>query len=194
VLSLAAAAVILRASGGALDGLGTESIVYASGAQRVSAPRRLVLGLWGTGALYFAVWLVVAAVAYLVSRRYDGEGPFRRILAFVGWTLAPTLVPAVATSLLMAMFFLDAPAFESEAALRTWVQSNVAGNPLRVAVEAVRPLFTLWMVYLWVLAAEYGRNLTRRQALVAVALPGAVAALNALGSLAAVVGRALGLV
>ncbi|QLH79137.1 YIP1 family protein [Halosimplex rubrum] len=194
LLALAGTVVILQAVGDVVTAGDAASIVYASGGQRVSAPRDIVLSLWATGALYFALWVAVAVVAYLVSLYFDGEGSFRRLLGFVGWTFVPTLVPTALRAVTMAAVFLDAPEFATEAALQEWVRGEVVGHPTRLAATAVRPFFTLWMVYLWVLAAKYGRDLTRRQASVAVALPGALASLNAVGTLAALAGRALGLV
>jgi len=192
LLALAATVVVLRAVGDVVTPADAGAIVYASGGQRVSAPQDIVLALWATGALYFALWVAVAVVAYLGSLYFDGEGSFRRLLAFVGWTLVPTLVPMAARSVVMAVVFLDAPDFATEAALQEWVRSEIVGHRARIAAVAIRPFFTLWMVYLWVLAAQYGRELGRRQALVAVALPAAIATLNAVGTLAALAGRAFG--
>jgi|GEM_PF-3596774 len=189
LLALAATVVILRAVGDVVTPADAGAIVYASGGQRVSAPQDIVLALWATGALYFALWVAVAVVAYLVSLYFDGEGSFRRLLAFVGWTLVPTLVPMVARTAVMIAIFLDAPDFATEAALQEWARSEIAGHQARIGVIAVRPFFSLWMVYLWVLAAQYGRELTRRQALVAVALPGALATLNAVGAIATLFAR-----
>lgn len=193
LLALAVTVVVLRAVGDLVTAADAASIVYASGGQRVSAPRDIVLALWGTAVLYFAGWVAVAVVAYLVSLYFDGEGSFRRLLAFVGWTFVPTLVPTALRTAVVAAVFLDAPEFATEAALQEWARSELVGHPARFAAVAIRPLFTLWMVYLWILAAESARELTRRQALVAVALPGALASLNAVGTLATAAGRALGL-
>jgi len=193
LLALAATVVILRTVGGVVTPADAGAIVYAAGEQRVSAPRDIVLSLWATGALYFANWLAVAVVAYLVSLYYDGDGSFRRLLALVGWTFVPTLAPTALRTVVIAAMFLDTPEFATEAALQEWVRSELVDHPARFAAIAVRPLFTLWMVSLWVLAVEYGRDLTRRQALVAVALPAALASLNAVGTLATAAGRALGL-
>lgn len=193
LLALAGTVVVLRAVGDVVAAADAARIVYAAGDQRVAAPRGIVLSLWATGGLYFALWVAVAVVAYLVSLYFDGEGSFRRLLAFVGWTLVPTLVPTALRAVILAGVFLDAPEFATEAALREWVRAEVVGHPTRMAAAAVRPLFTLWMVSLWVLAAQYGRELSRRAALVAVALPGALASLNAVGTLAVLAGRALGL-
>ncbi|ELZ24821.1 hypothetical protein C475_11310 [Halosimplex carlsbadense 2-9-1] len=193
LLALTATVVVLRAVGGVVTPADAGAIVYASGGQRVSAPQDIVLALWATGALYFALWVAVAVVAYLVSLYFDGEGSFRRLLAFVGWTLVPTLAPTAVRTAVIAAMFLDAPEFATEAALQEWAQSELTDRPARFAALAVRPLFTLWMVYLWVLAAEYALELTRRQALVTVALPGTLATLNAVGTLATAAGRVLGL-
>ena len=193
LLALVGSVVILRAVGDVVTPTDAASIVYASGGQRVSAPLEIVLALWSTGALYFALWVAVTVVVYLVSLYFDGEGSFRRLLAFVGWTLVPSRVPATLRVIVIAATFLDAPEFATETALREWTRTELLNRPARFAAVTVRPLFTLWMVYLWVLAARYGRELTRRQALVAVALPGALASLNAVGTLATAAGRALGL-
>ncbi|WP_436929588.1 YIP1 family protein [Halosimplex halobium] len=193
LVALAGTVVVLRAVGDVVTAADAARVVYAAGEQRVSAPREIVLALWATGGLYFALWLAVAAVAYLVSLYFDGEGSFRRLLAFVGWTLVPTLVPAVLRAVVMGALFLGAPEFATEAALREWVRVKVVADPVYVAATATRPVFTLWMVYLWVVAAQYGRELSRRAAIAAVALPAALASVNAVGTLAVFAGRTLGL-
>ncbi|QPV62474.1 YIP1 family protein [Halosimplex litoreum] len=193
LLALAVTAVVLQAVGDVVTPADAGAIVYASGERRISAPRQVVLSLWATGALYFVGWIAVAVVAYLVSLYFDGNGSFRRLLAFVGWAFVPTLVPTAVRTFAVAAMFLDAPEFATEAALQEWARSELADHPARLAAIAVRPLFTLWTVSLWVLAAEYARELTRRQALAAVALPAALATLNAVGTLATAAGRVLGL-
>jgi hypothetical protein len=190
--SLATAAVLLSAFTDFPGAIDTRSLVYVAGAQRVSAPQELVLSLAMTGVLSFALWVVVAAIVYGVSAYFDGSGAFRRVLAFVGWGLVPTLIPTVAANALTASLFLGAPTFESPAVVESWALANVQGHPLRRVIELVRPVFTLWMLSLWILAAECARDLTRRQAVVAVALPGVVALVNVVGTYAGVVAAALG--
>lgn len=194
VIVLATTAVILRAFGGLLGQVDAGSIVYAAGDQRISAPQQFVLSLGSTPVVYFALWIGVSVVVYLVSAYYDGEGPFRRVLAFVGWSLVPTLVPTIAVSVVISSIFLDAPTFASESAVEEWTRSSVMGNPAYTAVRLVRPLFSLWMAYLWIVAAECARGLTRRQALIAAGLPVALTVLNALGTYAGLLAQALGLV
>lgn len=38
-------------------------------------------------------------------------------------------------------------------------------------IQAVFTLITLWMAYIWVYALKHGRNLTRREATIAVGVP-----------------------
>ncbi|WP_436924078.1 YIP1 family protein [Halosimplex amylolyticum] len=192
LIVLATMAVILRAFSGLVGRVDAGSLVYAAGDQRVAAPRQFVLSLGLTPVVYLALWVGVAAVVYLVSIYFDGEGPFRRVLAFVGWTLVPTLVPTVVVAVVVTALFVDAPTFGSEAAVEEWVRSSVMGDPAYVGVRLLRPLFTLWMAYLWIVAAECARGLTRRQALVAAGLPVALAVLNALGTYVGFVAQALG--
>ncbi|WP_459191360.1 YIP1 family protein [Halosimplex sp. J119] len=194
LLVIAPTVLLLRTFGHLLTEIDLGTLVYATASERVSAPGSFVLVLWVNGVAYFAIWLAVAAVIYLVSLVFDGEGPFRRVLAFVGWALAPTLIPAAASAVAMTAIFLDAPAFASEAALSQWVRSSVVDHPARVGVDFVRPLFSLWVVYLWTLAAEYGRDLTQRQALLCIALPGVIAVLNAIGTYVGFLAQMFGLV
>ena len=167
-------------------------LVYEAGDQRVSAPSELVFSLVATAVLFYAVWLVASAVVYAVSAYFDGDGSFRRVLALVGWGLAPTLVPAVLANGVLVALLLGAPTFETEAAAEQWVRANVGGNVAFEAVQFARPVFTLWMAYLWVLAAEYGRDVPRRQAVVCVALPAALSVLNDLDAYYRLVANVLG--
>ncbi|MFC7195948.1 YIP1 family protein [Halosimplex aquaticum] len=75
LLVIAPTALLLRTFGRLLSEIDLGTLVYATASQRVSAPGSFVLLLWVNAVAYFAIWLAVAAVIYLVSLYFDGEGP-----------------------------------------------------------------------------------------------------------------------
>jgi hypothetical protein len=156
----------------------TEALAYTVGTQTVSAPRELVMATVLPFVVLVILWALTAGFTYVVSKRYDGTGSFRRLLMFMGWGFLPPLIPTLVEALVVAGLFASAPDLATEEAIREWVEANVIRAPSVRLIGLVTPLFTLWGTYLWLIAAEYGRDLSRRHALISISLPAAVALAN----------------
>lgn len=179
--------ILVELLGGVTDQFQGSGLVYAVGELAVEAPEDLA-AVAGFLAVMFAVgWVLSAAIIYAVSRYFDPDGSFRRLLAYVGWGQVPTLGPVTLSTAFIVYAAATAPDLTSQAAAETWAQSEFVENSARLALEAVKPVFAVWTAYLWLVATEHALGLTRRQALVCVALPATVVILESLGGILSLV-------
>lgn len=180
--------LLLEVLGDVAPGFSGDPLVYAVGQLAVAAPQSLVLASVLTLVLFLVGWVIAAGVVYLVSLYFEPEGSFRRLLAFVGWGQFPTLVPAVAATVYIAWAVLTGPDIATEAAAESWIRSTFVENPVQSAIELAGFPFAVWSAYLWLLAAEHGLGLSRRRALVCVALPVLVLVGNSIGGFVTLTG------
>lgn len=173
--------MILDLLGGVVPGFSGTPLVYAIGQLAVSAPQSLVLASVLTLSFSFLGWLLVAVVVYVVSLYFGPEGSLRRLVAFLGWGQVPTLVAASAATLYFLWAFLTAPEITTQAGASEWLRSMFMNNPVRNAIDLAAVPIAVWTAYLWLLAAEHGLELSRRRALVCVALPALVLLVNSAG-------------
>lgn len=120
----------------------------------------------------FVVWLLFAAAFHAISAVFDGEGRFRKTFVLAGWGFLPRVF-ASALSLVATLVVLRGrsyPPLTDPQAIQAFARSLQA-DPLLRAVTAVGILLTLWSGYIWLYAVANARDLTRRQALLTVALP-----------------------
>lgn len=171
--------------GDAIEQFESAELVYAVGGQAVGAPRDLAFGALLASLLFLLGWALATAVIYLVSLRFGAAGSFRDLFALVGWGQVPSLLPAALSTAYILFVAAGAPTLTTQAAAEAWMESQLGGSAFLRALEYAAPVFALWTGYLWLLAAEHGRDLTRRQALVCVALPAGALLFNSLGSYAA---------
>lgn len=115
-------------------------------------------------------WVGYTVLFYLVSLVFNGEGRFKRLFAYFGWTLLPYLPWMVGLGLVLMSLFPDGiiAAEGDDLFIKEFVA--LSGVLLRT-IQAVSALVTLWMAYISVYALKYGRNLTRREATIAVGVP-----------------------
>ncbi|PSP46704.1 hypothetical protein BRC60_09710 [Halobacteriales archaeon QH_1_68_42] len=149
------------------NGAGHESVPpwsrpSAVGQLAVAAPQSLVLASVLTLVFFGIGWVLAAGLVYLVSRYFGPNGSFRRLLAFVGWGQAPTLVPAVAATAYIAWAVFTVPDIATEAAAESWIRSTFVENRALTAIDYAGFPFAVWSVYLWLLAAEHGLDTSRR--------------------------------
>ena len=139
--------------------------------------------------VFFGIgWVLAAGLVYLVSRYFGPNGSFRRLLAFVGWGEAPTLVPAVAATAYIAWAVFTVPDIATEAAAESWIRSTFVENRALTAIDYAGFPFAVWSVYLWLLAAEHGLDISRRQVLVCIAVPALALVGNSVGGFVTITG------
>lgn len=126
-------------------------------------------------------WLLTAGLAYAVSKLFDPAPALRRFLALVGWGHLPLVIPAVAIVTHLGVVLARAPRLSTRLAAEIWVRNVIMTSPVRLAIELVGPVFAIWAVTLWLLAAEEALDLSRRRAVLCVALPGLITLLDSVG-------------
>ncbi len=118
----------------------------------------------------FVTWLVYAVAFHGLTYFFDGEGEFRDTFALVGWGFAPRVL-SVLVSLVITVYVTQAIQAPSDLMAYQSFSNQVAAHPLNLASSGLGILFTLWSAYIWVPAVQEARNVTRRQAAIAVAVP-----------------------
>lgn len=125
-------------------------------------------------ALPFVMWLVYAGLFHAISALFDGDGEFSTTMAFVGWGFVPSVLGSIASAAINYYRFnvqgIDVPAEMTMEAYRQFSRSLQIG-PLVALSAALSITFTLWSAFLWTFAVKHARNLTVREAAMAVAVP-----------------------
>lgn len=118
----------------------------------------------------FISWLLYALAFQVITYFFDGEGEFRDTFALTGWGFVPRVFGAV-LSLVATVYVTQAMPTPADAAALAAYSSELQSDPVYQASMAAGILFTLWSAYIWIPAVQRARNVTRRQATVAVAIP-----------------------
>lgn len=122
----------------------------------------------------FIIWLLYAGAFHAISVVFDGDGEFSDTLALVGWGFVPSVLNALASVVLEFYRFeirgVDVPSDLNPESMGEFT-AQIQEGPV-VALSALLAIaFTLWSAYLWVLAMEYARDLSTRNAVLTIALP-----------------------
>lgn len=120
----------------------------------------------------FVMWLLYAAAFHAISAVFDGEGRFRKTFVLTGWGFLPRVFASALSVAATLVVFRGRsfPPLSDPQAVRAFTRS-LRSDPLLQLVAAVGALLTLWSGYIWLYAVAHSRDLTRRQALLTVALP-----------------------
>jgi hypothetical protein len=124
--------------------------------------------------LTYVIWVLWTAIFYGITAVFDGSGGFTTTLKLVGWGFLPSLVGSVINLCINVYRFeirgFDVPANAGPQAAQQFSQ-QISSGPL-VALSAVLGIvFTLWAGLLWTFAVRHARQVTTRNAAIAVALP-----------------------
>jgi hypothetical protein len=124
--------------------------------------------------LTYVIWVLWTAIFYGITAIFDGSGGFTTTLKLVGWGFVPSLVGSVINVFINVYRFeirgFDVPANAGPQAAQQFSQ-QISSGPL-VALSAVLGIvFTLWGGLLWTFAVKQARQVTTRNAVIAVALP-----------------------
>ena len=123
----------------------------------------------------FIIWVVFAAIFYLISCIFKGEGKFKRTLEFVGYGY----IPMIFSGIIGAIFIYY---IVSTAQIPVVTDPTMIGKALEPLMKspmmqlsyAISILFMLWSANIWVFGLKHARNLTTKNALICVAIPMAV--------------------
>lgn len=115
-------------------------------------------------------WIGVAVFFYVISLVFEEASGFRRVFAYVGWSLLPNLLGIVLFGLVfMSLFPKGIIAAEGSHFFVEAFRAQ-AGVLLR-AIQVGSVLLTVWVAYILVYALVHGRELSRREASIVVGVP-----------------------
>lgn len=128
----------------------------------------IVGGLIGT----FFYWFLLTVILYSISYVFDSKGSFKRTLEFVGYGFVPqifsSLISVVATYWLTASVDLSSQDLQliTESMMETF-----SNNPLYYTSQIIGILCLLLSAYIWVFALLHARNISIKNAALAVGIP-----------------------
>jgi len=124
----------------------------------------------------FLAWIICAAVFYIVSMLFRGEGTFTRTLEFTGYGLLPLIFGGIIGSAFSYQIIsnLTIPPVtnpEQIAEVSESLASTIAADPLTQIAGLVGILFVVWSANIWIFGMKYARNLSTRDAALTVGIP-----------------------
>nr|CBH38408.1 hypothetical membrane protein [uncultured archaeon] len=123
----------------------------------------------------FIIWIVFAAIFFLISCIFKGEGKFKRTLEFVGYGYIPMIISGIISAILIYNIVSTAhiPAVTDPTMIGKALEPLMK-NPMMQLSYAISILFMLWSANIWVFGLKHARNLSTKNALITVAIPMAV--------------------
>ncbi|MCU4801439.1 YIP1 family protein [Halobacteria archaeon HArc-gm2] len=129
----------------------------------------------------FIGWLLYALAFQVITYFFDGEGEFRDTFALTGWGYTPRIIYGV-ISVAITIYVTQAAQPPADPSGFTAYSTRISNHPLNQLSIGLSVLFTLWSAYIWIPAVQRARNVTRNQAIIAVAIPVLFGILIAVGS------------
>ena len=127
-----------------------------------------IVGAFSVIVFAFIEWLLYASIFYLISSAFSGDGPFKRVLEFVAYGFIPT---ALSSLISMVAVIQVLPTIEFSMDNADLLQETIFSNPLIQASTIIGIFLTLWSANIWIFALMHARNLTTRNAVLAVGIP-----------------------
>lgn len=119
----------------------------------------------------FVQWLLYTLLFFAAAKLFfDGSGSFQTTAALVGWGFAPLFISAVVNAAIV-IYVYTGVTFPSDPAQVQQIITSLQSNPLLLIGNLVGIACLLWSGYLWMLAIQYSQELSRRSALISVAVP-----------------------
>jgi hypothetical protein len=124
----------------------------------------------------FLSWIICAAVFYIVSMLFGGEGSFTRTLEVTGYGLLPQVFGGIIGTAFSYQVIsnLTIPPItnpEQIAEVSESLAGIIAADPLTQIAGLVGILFVLWSANIWIFGMKYARNLSTRNAALTVGIP-----------------------
>lgn len=163
-----------------ITGGGTAYAVWSMMVLRQSAELATKMANAGiAGMLDFATiavgWLLYGLAFYLLSNfRGGGGAPPGQTLMLVGYGYLPQLLWVIVDTVAKIFALPAVLPTEMTTGDLPIVRQQLAAHPVVLAATGFGILTLLWSGHLWSIAMEEGRNLSRRDALIVVAIPLAV--------------------
>ncbi|WP_301663915.1 Yip1 family protein [Methanoculleus frigidifontis] len=133
--------------------------------------------------MVLVVWVLFAGVFYGISALLGGEGSFKQTLAFVGYGYAPQLVGTAIYVVFVWLFMANLVLPPASAISDPTIFADLMKDPYIQIGGIINLLFVLWSANIWIFGVKSARNLSLKNAAIAVGIPVALYVLYTLFSL-----------
>jgi hypothetical protein len=118
------------------------------------------------------MWVIIAAIFFVISMAFKGTGDFRRLLAYVGYGELPQVIGSVAYLALTWNFIgnLRVPSITDPQMIAEWTSALMKDPTMRLA-SVVALVFLLWSANIWIFGVRSSRRLSMRDAAITVGVP-----------------------
>jgi hypothetical protein len=134
---------------------------------------RSLLYIIGSGIVNtYLGWIFVTSIFYMISLIFGGNGSFKRTLEFVGYAQIPVIFGHLIN--LIVHFIMRDSYYTSPADPKLYLKSYIGlltSNHLLQSAIIIGFIFSLWSLYTNVYAVMHARNLSKRKAILTVAIP-----------------------
>jgi hypothetical protein len=113
----------------------------------------------------FIMWAVYSAIFYVISLLFNGEGSFKRVMEFVSYGFIPSII----SSIISAIF--TSRAYSNIDFSDPMIADTLLSDPTLRIAGIVGIIFTLWSANIWIFALVHSRNLSVKNAAIAVGVP-----------------------
>ncbi|WP_292461800.1 YIP1 family protein [Methanolobus sp.] len=124
-----------------------------------------VFGVVGAVIGAFIMWAVYSAIFYVISMLFNGEGSFKRVMEFVSYGFIPSII----SSIISAIF--TSRAYSNIDFSDPMIADVLLSDPTLRIAGIVGIIFTLWSANIWIFALVHSRNLSVKNAAIAVGVP-----------------------
>lgn len=113
-------------------------------------------------------WLFYSALFYIVSSIFNAEGEFSRVMEFVAYGFLPNIFRSVVT-----VFYGNELLSMLENSINdpTITTGTMLSDPTMKIIPLLLIIFTLWSGYIWMYGLSHSRNISVKNAAIAVAIP-----------------------
>lgn len=120
----------------------------------------------------FLSWVILAGILYSISYLFHSNGSFKRTLEFVGYGYVPKIVGSF-INFVVTYKLLSSVDFSSQNSqlITQSMEQMFSNNPLFYTSQIITILCLLLSTYIWIFALLNARNMSLKNATLAVGIP-----------------------
>ncbi|WP_157196713.1 YIP1 family protein [Methanococcoides burtonii] len=128
----------------------------------------LVAAIAGAFIGVFITWVIYTIIFYLLSSVFGGEGDFKRTLEFVAYGFIPTIINSITSIYVISKIFstIDMTTVDPIA-----INETLLADPTMQMITVVGIIINLWSANIWRYGLVHARNMTVKNATIAVMIP-----------------------
>ncbi|MDR6222379.1 hypothetical protein J2750_000824 [Methanococcoides alaskense] len=125
-------------------------------------------------------WVIYTAIFYILSSFLGGQGDFKRTLEFVAYGFIPTIVSSLLTIYVMSSVISMADMITQDPAN---IKGTLLADPTIQMITIIGIIINLWSANIWRYGLVHARNMTIKNATIAVMIPIGISILFSIKSL-----------